>query len=257
MTIDTESLQKQLCSAFCDDVKVAAREDSVRVSLPLVARDGDHHTVYLSRGNGGWRISDMGSTMMRLSYENDLNSMLAGPRGDLLQQILSESGVNEDDGELFLEVPSDSLLRGLFSLGQSAARIEDLGLWSRSRVESTFHDDLRNILYEVVAPDRITENYAIPGIEDSGLYPVDFYIQAQRRPLYLFGVNTSDRARIATIVMQHLLHENHDFDSFVVCSDFFGLPKVDGARLMNAANDVLPSLKSAADLRRKLEHRIA
>ncbi|PAU79196.1 DUF1828 domain-containing protein [Halomonas salipaludis] len=257
MTIDVDSLRKQLCSAFCEDVRVTARKDSVRVSLPLVARDGDHHTVYLSRGDGGWRISDMGTTFMRLSYESDLNSILSGPRGRLFQQIIGESGVNENDGELFVEVPADGLLRGLFSLGQCASRIEDLGLWSRPRVESTFRDDLRSILHEIIGQAEVAEDYIVPGIEDAELYPVDFSIKKIGRPLYLFGVNTPDRARISTIVMQHLIQQNHDFDSFVVCSDFFSLPKADGARLMNAANDMVHSLDNVADLRRKLHHRIA
>lgn len=256
MTIDVESLRQQLCSAFCEDVRVSARKDSIRVSLPLVARDGDHHTVYLSRGDGGWRISDMGSTLMRLSYESDLGSLMSGPRGELFQQIIGESGIEEDDGELFLEVPTDGLLRGLFSLGQSASRIEDLGLWSRTRVESTFRDDLRSILDEAIGTKGVIEDYVVPGVEDAELYPVDFYIRAEQRPLYLFGVNTPDRAKISTIVMQHLLHHNHDFDSFVVCSDFFSLPKADGARLMNAANDMVHSLDNVADLQRKLKHRI-
>ncbi|RKR02622.1 uncharacterized protein DUF1828 [Kushneria sinocarnis] len=256
MTIETEALRKQLCSAFCEDVSVSARKDSIRVSLPLVARDGDRHTVYLSRGDGGWRISDMGSTLMRLSYENDLNSLLSGPRGELFQQIIGESGIQEDDGELSLEVPTDGLLRGLFSLGQSASRIEDLGLWSRTRVESTFRDDLRGILHDAVGAQDVIEDYVVPGVEDAELYPVDFYIRAERRPLYLFGVNSPDRARISTIVMQHLLHHHQDFDSFVVCSDFFSLPKVDGARLMNAANDMVHSLDNVTDLQRKLKHRL-
>lgn len=259
MTIEVESLRQQLCAAFCENVRVSAYKDSIRVSLPLVARDGDHHTVYLSRGDGGWHISDMGSTLMRLSYESDVNAMLSGPRGELFSQILRETGVTEDDGELSLEVPSDSLLQGLFALGQGAARIEDLGLWSRTRVESTFHDDLRSILHAAVGEDNVTENYVVPDVADGELYPVDFYIHSKnkQRPLYLFGINTPDRAKMSTIVMQHLIQNGHDFDSFAVCSDFFSLPKGDSARLMNAANDMMHSLDNVSDLQRKIKHRIA
>lgn len=257
MTINVESLKQHLCTAFCADVRVSEKNDFIRVSLPLTGRDGDHHTIYLKRAEGGWRLSDMGSTLMRLSYDNDINTLLSGPRGKLFDQILAESGVREEDGEIYTEVQADHLLNGLFQIGQSASRIEDLGLWSKSRVESTFKEDLKTILLDVVTADDIEEDYIVPNIENANLYPIDFRIKTPGRPLYLFGVNTADRARISTIVMQHLIQNAHDFDSFVVCSDFYSLPRADGARLMNAANDMVQSLDNVTDLQRKLKHRIA
>lgn len=120
MTIDIPSLQKLLCDTFCQDVRVNMSEGQAVIALPMSARDGDQVMAYLSQTTAGWRVSDMGTTMMKLSYENDLSKLFSGARGQLLQTILNESGLLEDDGELFVEVPADALPRTLFTLGQGS-----------------------------------------------------------------------------------------------------------------------------------------
>ena len=47
-------------------------------------------------------------------------------------------------------------------------------------------------------------------------YPVDYFIEGSAQPLYLFGVPNRDKARLATIVLQHLNSANLDFNSMVV-----------------------------------------
>lgn len=256
MNIDIESLQHNLCRTFCEDVKVVLRDGLVSVALPLSGRDGDQMVAYLKRAPSGWRISDMGATMMRLSYENDLDKLLTGARGDLFEAILRESGIEEDDGDLFVEVPADALPRGLFTLGQALTRIEDLGLWTKARVESTFGDDLRSILHSFLSAEDIDEEYIVPGIPNAESYAVDYHIHTRGRPLYLFGVNNQARARLATIILQHLLAHNHRFESLVVIEDIDRLSKLDRNRLMNAANDVVPSITETSAIEQKVRHRL-
>lgn len=256
MNIDIESLQSNLCRTFCEDVQVVLRDGLVSVALPLSGRDGDQMVAYLKRAPSGWRISDMGATMMRLSYENDIDKLLTGARGDLFETILRESGIEEDDGDLFVEVPADALPRGLFTLGQALTRIEDLGLWTKSRVESTFNDDLRSILHSFLSDEDIDEEYIVPGIPNAESYAVDYHIHTQGRPLYLFGVNNQARARLATIILQYLLAHEHRFESLVVVEDIDRLSKLDRNRLMNAANDVVPSITETSAIEQKIRHRL-
>ncbi len=198
----------------------------------------------------------MGSTMMRLSYEHDLARLLSGSRLKLFETILLEMGLHEDDGEIFTEVPLDALARGIFLLGQGVTRLEDLGLWTRSRVENTFYDDLTSIVLRA-APNRVTTQYHVPDIPKSDSYPIDYSIYTGLRPLYLFGIPTREKAMLTTIILQHLREHDHHFDSIVVFSDIDQVPKQDVRRLMNAANDVVPSIENADDIRRKILDRIA
>lgn len=256
MTLDIASIKHTLCNTFCEDVEVALRDDMAVVSLPMSARDGDQLVAYLRRTPGGWRVSDMGSTMMRLSYENDLDRLLTGARAELFDTMLKESGLSEDDGDLFVDVPSDALSRGLFVLGQGLTRIEDLGLWSRSRVESTFYQDLRGVLDSFLPADEVEENYVVPGLPNADSYPIDYFIHTQARPLYLFGVTGQSKARLATIILQHLLAHDQRFESLVVCENIDDLPKQDRNRLMNAANDVVPSIVETGAIEQKVKHRL-
>lgn len=254
--VTSESLQKALCKMLCSDVIVRQRGDLLTVSLPLLGRDGDAFTAYLEQVPAGWKISDLGNTMMRLSYENDLSKLLTGARVRLYETILAENGLTDDDGEIFLTVPAEQLGRGLFALGQGLSRVEDIALWTRSRVESTFYDDLRRVLCGFIPRDKLEENYLVPGLPGAENYPIDYCIHTGGRPLYLFGVNNKDKARLATIVLQYLQQSGKDFESMAVCSDIDSLPSQDRHRLMNAANDVVPSIGDSESIRQKIAHRM-
>jgi len=75
-------------------------------------------------------------------------------------------------------------------------------------------------------------------------------------PLYLFGVPSRDKARLATIILQHLIAAGRDFNSMIVFQNMGDLPRADVSRLTNAANDQVDSLDAADDLRRKLLRRV-
>lgn len=254
--IDLAELKQTLCSAFCADVGIRSSGDMVSVSLPMTARDGDSFCIYLSRSRSGWRLSDAASTMMRLSYENDLSKLLTGPRLRLYEAILAENGLQEDDGELFAEVPADQLIAGMFRVGQGISRIEDIALWTRSRVESTFYSDLRAAILATVPAEDVTEGYT-PDFEGGEDYQVDYRIEAPARPLFVFGVNGKDKARLTTITLLKLKASGTRFDSMIVCSDIADLPRADESRLLSAANDIVPSIANVTAIREKIEHRRA
>lgn len=257
MTVDIQALQRSLCAAFCSDVRVALREGHISISLPMSGRDGDRMTIYVSSTAGGWRLSDMGATFMRLSYENDLNKLMAGARGQLYETILKENGLSENDGEICLNVPADGLIRGLFTLGQGLSRVEDIGLWTRSRIESTFYDDLAEVIRGIVPAEKIHPDHIVTGLPSAENYPVDYYIETDVRPLYLFGVNGKEKAMLVTIILQHLMSHHVNFESMVICSNLDDIPKMDRRRLTNAANDVISNIQDVTAIRQKVQHRLS
>ena len=123
-------------------------------------------------------------------------------------------------------------------------------------MESTFYEDLREKLQELVGTERLTENYVVPGVSNARDYPVDYLVSGGAVPLYLFGVPTRDKAQLATIVLQHLIQARQDFDSMVVFQNAADLPRPYLSRLMNAANDMIDSLDATDDFERKLLRRV-
>lgn len=258
MTPDLDTLKDELCRRFCGDVAVRDMgNDAVQIALPFSARDGDGFTTLVQRKSAGWLIHDAGTTMMRLSYEHDVNDLLAGTRGRLFEQILTETGLTNNDGELGLEVAPDALMHGLFTFGQGLTRIYDLTLWTRLRTENTFQDDLARHLRSILGDHEMIAGYSVPGVADADHYLVDFYIPTPRDPLYLFAVSGKDKARLATIVLERLLRTGLRFDSMVVFQNAEDVPRKDVSRLMNAANDMIASADALQDLDRKLLKKIA
>lgn len=248
--------QQNICEMLCNEVSTDIRGNKLLVSLPFERRDGDYVTLFVEPTLAGWHVSDMGTTLMRLSYENDLSRLLNGARGKLFYSLISESGLSEDDGEIFCEVPGDQLSEGLFRLAQGIVRVEDLGLWTRSRTESTFYDDLREKLRSIIPEERLRENYIVPNVEKAENYVVDYMVQTGARPLFVFGVNGRDKARLATITLQHIQQFEDNFDSLIVFSQMKDIPQVDVQRLMVAANDIVPDIGETEGLKKKINHRM-
>ena len=256
--MNTIDMEATLCRALCGSVKVKKRGDALwQVDTPWTFPDGDGYSIYVSQApTGGLRISDQGLTMMRLSYENDIAKLREGSRGRLLTQVLADAGLSEDDGEFYLDATAEELGTSVLRIGQALTRVHDLTFLNRLRVESTFYEDLREKLQTVVGAERLTEGYVLPGVANARDYPVDYFVSGGTLPLYLFGVPNRDKARLATIILQHLVRSGEDFNSMVVFQNAADLPRADLGRLMNAANDMIDSLDATADFERKLLRRV-
>jgi hypothetical protein len=256
--MNASDMQAALCKALCGSVMVHTRGDSLwQIDTPWTFPDGDGYSIYVSQApTGGLRISDQGLTMMRLSYENDIAKLREGTRGRLLTQVLADAGLSEDEGEFFLDSTTENLGASVMRIGQALTRVHDLTFLNRLRVESTFYEDLREKLQTVVGAERLTEGYVVPGVANARDYPVDYFVSGGAAPLYLFGVPNRDKARLATIILQHLTRAGQDFNSMVVFQNAADLPRADLGRLMNAANDMIDSLDATDDFERKLLRRV-
>ncbi|SAL73685.1 hypothetical protein AWB71_04710 [Caballeronia peredens] len=252
-----DAIKRLLCESWCSELEVAQDGDALRLSMPLLEPDGDYVTVWLRQTMGGWRIEDAGTTLMRASYDSDASALLRGPRRVLLDKMLAEYGARlADDGQIVCESDEQLLGVSLLRYGQAMLRVNDLRSWNRTRVASTFFDDLKLSLTEIVGIDNVIENYRAPEVPDAADYPIDFSIRSARTPLFVFGVTSQERARLATIVLQHIDQYIERFDSIVVFQDAGAIPGSDLRRLMNAANDMIDSIDAKAALAKKIHHRL-
>jgi hypothetical protein len=254
MDTEFQNLEQELCKALCAKVTLRERQDgNILVTTPFSFPDGDSFSIYLKRlPSGGVRLSDMGSTLMHLSYEQDIEKIREGNRAKVFAQILSEMGIEDNEGELFLELPANQLAQGVFRFGQALTRVHDLTFLSRVQVENTFYDDLRERLTSIVGAERLQRDYVAPGVPNAEDYPADFCVTGAKKPLLIFGVPSQTKARLATIVMQHLQKHRFPFRGMVVYSDMSTIPRADVSRLTTAANDQVPSLDEFEALEYKI-----
>lgn len=262
--MNINDLKRAVCSSLCADVQVIERSDGYFfVDTPFEFGDGDHYSLFMKfLPSGGVRITDRGTTFMRMSYLNDLAKFRDGSRGRLLEQVLTTAGLENEDGEIYVDVSGEQLGTSLVRFGQALTRVHDLTFLNKTRVASTFYEDLREQVQGIVGAEDVIENYIVPGVPMAEAYPVDLFVKGERSPLYIFGVPDQAKARLATIIIQYLrLHLNADhsrqrFKSLVVFQDQASIPHKDRGRLINVASMMVNTLEARDEMRFKLEDAI-
>jgi len=197
---------------------------------------------------------------MQLSYENDIDKYFDGTRNLLFEQVVKEQGINFEDetGQFYVETTAQDLSKAAFQLGQAVTRIYDLTFLNRSRVVSTFYEDLKENLTAIIPEEKIKPDYVVAGLPNADHYPVDFCFEGKTgNPVFLFGIPNRDKARLATIFLQYF-HQNHiDFDSLLVFQNQEEIPRSDLARISNVGGEQIASLNAEDDFRRKIAQKAA
>ncbi|MYC95307.1 MAG: DUF1828 domain-containing protein [Caldilineaceae bacterium SB0661_bin_32] len=261
MTIDSDALRSLLCERLCEDVRVDARPDGdLMLRTHFEFPDGDRYPIHLSEAaSGGLRLSDRGHTLMHISYEHDIDSLMDGTRGMLLERIMGETGLSWDgDGGAFcLDTPPERLPEALFTFGQALTRVYDLTLLSHTNVGSTFYDDLADLLSSRIDEAKIERDY-LPPVPNAQAYPVDYRIEGKSGdPLFLYGVPNRDKARLTTIMLSYFHRHDLRFESILVFADQTEIPRMDLARLSDVGGGMISSPAAHEDLNRKLLQRAA
>lgn len=259
MTLDYDSLTEFLCERLCEEVRIEQRPDgSWMVGTHFQFPDGDHYPIHISDVTpGGVRLSDHGHTLMHISYDHDIDLFMDGTRGMLLERIMNESDLKWSGEALCLDSSIEKLPEAIFNFGQALTRVYDLTLLSRSNVGSTFYDDLEQMIVNLIDEDKITKSYS-PDVPNADAYTVDYYIEGKNNvPVFLYGVPNRDKARLTTIILSHFHRNNLSFDSILVFEDQAEIPRLDLARLSDVGGDMVSSLDSVDDFRRKVVQRVA
>ena len=253
MPFELKLLQEQLSKQLCGEVRLRKTPQGfIQVLTPFTFPDGDTFQVYLEDRVGSARITDYGHTWMHLSYENELPKFREGTRGKVLDQILASTGVRDENGQLVLDSPIDTIGASILQYGQALTRIYDLTFLNRGRLPGTFYEDLREALYQLIPPEKIKPDYVLSEYSNAESYPIDFQILGKRAPLFLFGIAGRDKARLVTITLEHWLRARVDFDSLLIFQDQQEIPRMDVARLSNVGGEMVASLDASEDLHRKI-----
>lgn len=126
--LDIEMLRELASHHFGGEALIEPFGDGQAVAhLPFVSTDGDGVVAYFEQTGAGWRISDKGMTLMRLSYQRDLDRLLTGSRQQMFTTLLAEFHLQETDGELWIHVPTEHLMDGLFLFGKGCIAVEGMG----------------------------------------------------------------------------------------------------------------------------------
>jgi hypothetical protein len=213
---------------------VEKRPGIFQLLIPLYHEDGDMLEIYLESvgDNGQVRISDHGMTLMRLSYEFDIDT---ANKERIFQKILSENLLKEQNGTIFLNASKESLCPSVLQFAQTIGKVSNMRLYRREIIKSLFYELLDEFVLEQLLHFGPHER-ALPILERDDL-EVDYELTSQvRKPVYIFGVKDDAKARLVTISCLEFQKASLDFTSIVVHEDIESLSKKDRKRITSAAD---------------------
>ena len=121
-TPDQAAFRTLLHERLCE---VERRPDgALMLRTRFIFPDGDGYPIHLLEApGGGVRLSDRGHTLMHISYEHDIDTLLEGPSRALMDRVLGESGVAYDDGAFYIDTAPEQIPTAVFALGQAITRV--------------------------------------------------------------------------------------------------------------------------------------
>ncbi len=212
----------------------------MQVLAPLFHEDGDMVDIFLdlpSSPGDSIRISDHGMTLMRLSYAYDVDTPT---KQRILNRILSENGVAEDHGRLYLNATQEHLYPALLQFAQTVAKVSNMQAFKREVMQSLFYEMLGDFVKSDLSRFHTVEGYLPISSRDD--LEVDWKLSLPRE-VFLFGVRDNAKARLAALACREFQRFPISFRSVIVHEDFEnGLSKKDQSRITNAADKQFTSL---------------
>lgn len=206
------------------------RPNIYTIKMPVYHEDGDMVDIYLEeRRNGNIRICDYGMTLMRLSYEYDINT---DAKQKVLANILSENMVTIDDGNLYIDTVVDDIYPSIMQLSSTILKVSNFRYFKRTVIASMFYDNLKLFIEEKLG--NYQPEYDFLPIKANPEYKVDYVFQIRQRPIYLFGISGNDKANYTTICCQRFQLEDIKFIGLAVHENFGRLSSKPRDLLTNA-----------------------
>ncbi len=207
---------------------------------PILHEDGDMVDIYLQdspNSENHIRICDFGMALMRLSYTYELNT---AARQRIFDSILINNGIQNDNGNLYLDTPLEMLYESILQFAGCAQKVCNMRYWSRGMTRSLFYEDLKD--YTTTALQGFNPRPDIAPIPDYEIITVDWKISYKNRDFYLFGVRGNSKAKNTAIALLEFKKANLSFISLVVHEDMEELGEKERFYITKNADNQYPTL---------------
>lgn len=207
-------------SKVCSNIELFEEGlDRYRVLTPFTFDDGDEFSIVLKKNGNGWILSDEGHTFMHLSYEMDINTLEKGNRANIILNTYNSFGIEEVNGALIIKFDLNNAGNALYSYLQALTKVTDITYLNRETIKSTFYEDFRLLIEEVVPTDRIKFNFHFSDHDPKERYPVDCVVNNMETPLLIFAINNDDKCRDVTISILQYEKWQVNFKSVAIFED--------------------------------------
>lgn len=224
-----------------------------RLYIPAFHEDGDMMSIYITQNKDSFTVRDFGNTLMRLSYTFDFNTKY---KQEILTGIICSSRAELDGDEILLQSSGTDLYPSILQYIQVVSKVSNMDILRRETVKTLFYEHLSDFVHADLSQyNPASKLYPVPSRQDLA---VDWVFQAGKKPIFLYGVRDSSKAKDVTICCLEFLRASLTFSSIVVYEDFYSLTKNEQIRLTNVADKQFMSFDDfKSDGRQYIERAIA
>lgn len=226
---------------LCAEIEIEPEGvDRFVVYVPFSFDDGDHFVVLLKRESGRWWLTDEGHTLMHMEYFGV--DFRTPSRWKVVENALANHGIQHVAGEL--RMPMDEPFSGdrVYSFIQGLARVSNVTAMTRDFVRSSFMDDFRATLGDVLPPEVTEFDWTDDAHDSEGNYPVDCMVRTTVKPWFIFGVGSDDKCNLTTLTCRTFEGWGVPFQSMVIYRDQEDIGRKPLARLTNVVGKQFSSL---------------
>lgn len=243
----TEQLKNILCEGFHKDIKVKQKRPNLfQVFVPFYYPDGDMLDVFIEPVKDGFVIKDLGLTLMKLSYDFELNT---NNKREIFHKILANYQVNENaDVGIWTHAPAGELFVYLMNFIQVIVKISDLNLLKKETVKSLFYEYFNEFVFTGLEKFDPKKDHSPDFDKKERLYPSPYIIiPDNHRPISIFPVANDTKCNEVTITA--LEYERHGFDSekLVVFESMESIARKQLSKLTNVVDKQFASLDGNQD----------
>ncbi|MDX9787904.1 MAG: DUF1828 domain-containing protein [Desulfobacterales bacterium] len=225
---------EQLKAQFNERIRIVEKRPGIhQIIAPIFHEDGDLMDIYIEKSTspGMLRISDHAMTLMRLSYDMEIDT----PNKErVFKNILLENKLSEENGRLFIDTKEESLYPAMMQFTQAVAKVSNMRVLKREVVKGLFYEMLEDYIENKLA--KYNPVKSVTPINDRAELEVDYLIETNKKKLFLLGVKDNAKARIATISFLEFQKAKISFCGVVVHDDFEALSRKDRSMITSAAD---------------------
>jgi len=234
--IDTQAITKSISEKI--SLKPLSN-GSYQVIAPFFHEDGDMLDIFLRKDGDHLQLCDFGTTLMRLSYQFDINT---DNKNKILSKILINNGVKDLGGNFVLDTDVNTFLDDLLQYQMTIAKVSNMDILRKEYVSSMFFEYFSSFIVEELGSPfhRIERNYR-PTNERG--FETDFAIlDNETKPVYLMGIRSDLHASRATAFCLRMSADPRNSLSIAVHENPDSLSKRDRDALTNAVYKQYTSL---------------
>jgi hypothetical protein len=218
------------------------RSGLFKILVPFFHEDGDMYDLFIEecpKNKDLLRISDYGLTLMRLSYNFEIDT----PRKqEVLESTVLQNRCSISNGMIYLDLLPNQFNMGIYQFAQVITKVAAMDILSYDTVQSMFYDYLNSYMAANLRKYNYTKNYS--PTKDNQLV-VDYSIPAQSgsaKPLFIFGVNENTKASKVVISCLSFQKQKIPFRSLIIHENFDNLSSFNRNQITNAADKQFVSL---------------